>query len=92
MCQAVASEVLKLTESASPPVMKRAEIAAARVVRRVPDLAEAFEPAVNRLLKHGAHGVVIAAINLMATAIAVQPSLRPAWFRYAKPFPWIFVL
>jgi hypothetical protein len=66
--------------------MKRAAMAAVRVVQRVRDLAETFKPTVNRLLKHGAHGVVISAINLMADIISVEPSYRTSWTRYVTAF------
>jgi hypothetical protein len=61
-------------------------MAAVRVVQRVHDLAETFNPVVNRLLKHGAHGVVISVINLMANIICVEPSYRTNWTRYATAF------
>jgi hypothetical protein len=86
MCQSLASVVLRLCNSKSPAVMKRAAMAAVRVVQRVRDLAETFKPAVNRLLKHGAHGVVISAINLMVNIICVEPSYRTNWTRYTTAF------
>jgi hypothetical protein len=66
--------------------MKRAAMAAVRVVQRVHDVAETFKPAVDRLLKPGAHGVVISAISLMANIICVEPSYRANWTRYATAF------
>ena len=86
MCESVASEVLKLTESTHASVLKRAAMAAVRIVQRVPDLAETFKPAVSRLLKNGAHGVVIAAINLMDAILRARPSLTDAWVRYVPAF------
>ena len=86
MCQNAAAEVLKLTESNHAAVMKRAAMAAVRIVQRIPEHAEMFRPVVSKLLKHGAHGVVIAAINLMATIVYAQPALVASWVRYVPPF------
>ena len=86
MCQNAAAEVLKLTESSHAAVMKRAAMAAVRIVQRIPEHAEMFRPVVSKLLKHGAHGVVIAAINLMATIVYAQPALAASWVRYVPPF------
>ena len=86
MCQNAAAEVLKLTDSGHAAVMKRAAMAAVRIVQRIPEHAEMFRPVVSKLLKHGAHGVVISAINLMATIIYAQPALAASWVRYVPPF------
>ena len=87
MCQSTASEVLKLAnESTHASVLKRAAMAAVRIVQRVPEHAETFKPIVSKLLKHGAHGVVISAVNLMATLIYAQPSLTESWGRYVSAF------
>jgi hypothetical protein len=86
MCQSLASDVLHLYDSKSPAVMKRAAMAAVRVVQRVYNLVETFKLAVNRLLKPGAHGVVISVINLMANILCVEPSYRTDWTRYATAF------
>ena len=86
MCESTASEVLKLMESSHASVMKRAAMAAVRIVQTIPELAETFKPGVARLLKHGAHGVVISAINLMDAIITAQPNLRDVWLRYVPAF------
>jgi vesicle coat complex subunit len=69
ICQPLASDVLRLCDSISPAVMNRAEMAAVRVVQRANDLAETFKLAVKCLLKPGAHGIVISAINLAENII-----------------------
>ena len=69
MCRSVTTEVQKLIDSPEPAVMKRAAMAACRIVERVPELAENFKQSVQHLLKHGSHGVVISAINLMSHII-----------------------
>jgi hypothetical protein len=57
-------------------------MAACRIIDRMPDMAESLKPSVQRLLKHGSHGVVISAINLMEHVIAAQPDLAPTYGRY----------
>ncbi|OHT16790.1 Adaptin N terminal region family protein [Tritrichomonas foetus] len=86
MCQAVATHVIKLGESNHPNVMKRSAMAGCRIVQRVPDIADTFKGTVSRLLKQGAHGVVISAINLMSNLIEAQPNLKTYWTRYAAAF------
>jgi hypothetical protein len=82
MCQSVLPEVQKLIDSGLSPVMKRAAMAAVRIVDKMPDLADSFKPTVQKLLKHGSHGVVICAIHLMQHMINAQPDLGPSYARY----------
>ncbi|KAK8890091.1 AP-1 complex subunit gamma-1 [Tritrichomonas musculus] len=86
LCQAVTSHIIRLSESPSSLVMKRSAMAACRIVQRVPDVADTFKPIVNKLLKNGSHGVVIAAINLMDNIIQAKPSMKSAWLRYVPAF------
>ena len=86
MCQAAIPEVQKLVDTSVSSVMKRAAMAAARIVERVPDVAEVFRPTVQKLLKHGSHGVVISAINLMERMIKAQPKLVEPYGRYQPAF------
>ena len=86
LCQACVTHVVKLTTSSNPTVMKKSAMAACRIVQRIPELADSFKQSVGRLLKHGAHGVVIAAINLMENSIKAQPEMRSGWMRYASAF------
>jgi hypothetical protein len=86
VCQCLGSDVLRLCDSKSPAVMKRAAMAAVRFVQQADNLEETFKPAVNRLLNPGAHGVVISATNLMANIICAEPSYRTNWTRYATAF------
>ncbi|OHT02345.1 Adaptin N terminal region family protein [Tritrichomonas foetus] len=85
-CRSVSTHVQKLIESNNAMVMKRAAMAAVRIVQRVPELAENFKQSVQKLLKNGSHGVVIAAINLMSHIIAKEPSLINSFQRYSSAF------
>ena len=86
MCQTVSADVQKLIESRDATVMKRAAMAAVRIVDRVPELAENFKPSVQRLFKHGSHGVIIAAINLMTHIINADPAFVKSWEKFAPVF------
>lgn len=86
MCQSVAMELVKLSESPYSSVLKRSAMACIRTVDRLPELADTYKPVVNKLLKHGSHGVVISAINLMEHIIKAQPNLKNSWTRYSPPF------
>jgi len=86
MCRSVSSEVQKLVDSTNPAVMKRAAMAAVRIVDRIPELAENFKSSVQKLLKHGSHGVVISAINLMSHIVSSDTSLIGSWAKYAPAF------
>ena len=86
MCQEAVTEVQRLVDTGQPSVMKRAAMAAVRIVERIPDVAESFRPAVQKLLKHGSHGVVISAINLMERMIKAQPELAQPYSRYQPAF------
>jgi hypothetical protein len=82
MCNAAAPEVQRLSETGNSAIMKRAAMAACRMVDRMPDLAESFRPVVQRLLKHGSHSVVIAALHLVEHMVAAQPALAATYQRY----------
>jgi hypothetical protein len=82
MCQSVLPEVQKLIDSGLSSVMKRAAMAAVRIVDKMPELADSFKPTVQKLLKHGSHGVVICAIHLMQHMIRAQPDLANSYARY----------
>ena len=86
ICQSIVAEVMKLVETANSAVMKRAAMAAVRIVRHIPETAESFKPSVQKLLKFGSHSVVIAAINLIEEMIASQPAIRNSYHRYQSAF------
>lgn len=86
MCQSVAPEVQKLIEGTNPKLLKSAAMAAVRIVDRVPEAAEGFKASVQRLLKHGSHGVIMSAVNLMIHVIEADSSMNKTWTKYATAF------
>lgn len=76
----------KSSHNGNPMLMKRAAMAAVRIIEKIPDLAENFKQSAQKLLKHGSHGVVIAGVNLMAHIIQADSSFATSWQRYAPAF------
>lgn len=76
----------KASVNGNPALMKRAAMAAVRIIEKIPDLAENFKQSTQKLLKHGSHGVVIAGVNLMAHIIQADPSFIKSWQRYSPAF------
>lgn len=69
-----------------PLLLKTAAMASVRIIEKVPELAENFKQSVQKLLKHGSHGVVIAGINLMSHIIRYDPNLIQSFQRYIPAF------
>jgi AP-1 complex subunit gamma-1 len=82
MWQSVLPEVQKLIDTGLSPVMKRAAMAALRIVDKMPELMDSFKLTVQKLLKHGSRDVVICAIHLMQHMINAPPDLGPSYARY----------
>jgi hypothetical protein len=82
ICQSAVAEVQKLIDSGNSSVMKRAAMAGVRMVDRMSDMAESFRPVVQKLLKHGSHGVVLAVLNLVEHMVAAKPGLMESYGKY----------
>jgi hypothetical protein len=54
-------------------------MAAVRIIDNVADLVDTFKGSVQRLLKHGSHGGVMAGIHLISHLIESHPSVLPQW-------------
>lgn len=86
MCQTLVNEVEKLTDSKHPGIMKRAGMAAVRVLRKVPELVGTFKNALVRLLSSPKHAVVTAGVLLAYEMIKIEPDLKNSWQQFSKPF------
>lgn len=86
ICRGVSSEVIRLVDSGVTQVIKRAAMAGVRIVEKCPDLAEGFKTMIQKLLKHGSHGVVTAAIHLMSRTCQADSELHQSWQRYFFAF------
>jgi AP-1 complex subunit gamma-1 len=69
----LADEVQRLLESGSPYLRKKAAFCAGKLIRKVPEIAELFEPAIPALLSDKNHSVVLGAICLVESMLAVDP-------------------
>jgi AP-1 complex subunit gamma-1 len=65
ICRDCAPEVEKLLSSSNPYLRKKAALAAVRIIRKVPDLAENFVPKLRSLLTDRNHGALLAVVTLM---------------------------
>lgn len=86
MCQTVYPQILKLIESPHPGVMKRAGMAAVKILRRIPEMAHEFRKPLVKLLGCTKHAVVATGVILACEMIKIDPSLANTWIHFSKPF------
>ncbi|OHS93186.1 Adaptin N terminal region family protein [Tritrichomonas foetus] len=86
ICQSVYPEVERLTGSSHPGIVKRAGIAAVRIVRKNPDIAPSFKKALTRLLSNTKHAVVAAGVVLAMEMMKADQTFVKSWQHFAKPF------
>eukprot|EP01017_Pseudomicrothorax_dubius_P015125 TRINITY_DN1756_c0_g2_i2.p1 TRINITY_DN1756_c0_g2~~TRINITY_DN1756_c0_g2_i2.p1 ORF type:complete len:885 (+),score=241.38 TRINITY_DN1756_c0_g2_i2:41-2695(+) len=88
MCRELAPELLKLlTGGTSNYIRKKTCLALARVVRKVPDLAEEIaEKVANAMATEKHHGVVLSALGLINDMIGVQPKAAAKLRKLVNPF------
>ena len=85
VCASVATEVQKLMSHTPAFVLKRAGMAAVRIVRKNPELTESFKNSVQSLLNNSSHGIVISGLNLVIEMLKINPKLSRAWSQFAIP-------
>ena len=85
VCASVAVEVQKLMQHTPAFVLKRAGMAAVRIVRKNPELCESFKNSVQSLLNNSSHGIVISGLNLVIEMLQISPKLSRAWSQFAIP-------
>jgi len=67
--------------SSNPYIRKKAALALIRILKRVPELAEDHIDGIVALIKDRSHGVLIAAMQLMADVATGMPSLSDKLMR-----------
>ena len=77
MSRDLAPDVERLFKSDNPYVRKKAPLAAARVIRRVPELAEGFFAATPALFRDKHHGVLLAGVTFARELARVCPEALP---------------
>ena len=73
MSRDLSNEVERLMGSANSYIRKKAALCAMRIVRKVPDLVEHFQPRAIQLLGDKSHGVQLCALSLAMEICDVNP-------------------
>ena len=73
MARDLAPEVEKLLSSSNSYIRKKAALCAIRVLRKVPEMVEIFEPSIEQLLSDRHHGVLIAGVTLVTELCLLDP-------------------
>jgi len=69
----LANDVEKLLKSNNSYIRKKAALACIRMIRKVPDLIEAFLPSIISLLLDKNHNVLLTGVTLISTVMEVAP-------------------
>lgn len=85
ICTSVVTDVQRLMSGTPAFVLKRAGMAAVRIVRKNPELCETFKNSVQSLLNNASHGIVISGLNLVIEMLTINPKLSRAWAQFASP-------
>lgn len=75
LCRSLAGDVGKVLEIDDPFLRKRAAMAAIRIIKKIPDFSETFEPSVSILISDPAHSVKLAGVGLLIAILKSQPNL-----------------
>ena len=75
MCKALTTEVEKIICSGNIYTKKKAALAATRIIRKVPKLAEQYISQIQYLLKERNHGVFLSTLSLINVIITTDPKL-----------------
>ena len=84
MCKALAPEVQKLICSGNIYTKKKAALAATRIIRKEPELAQSFAEILKFLLKERNHGVFLAALGLMEEILKVKPKFKSKFKKHLE--------
>ena len=75
LCRSLAGDVGKVLDIDDPFLRKRAAMAAIRIIKKVPEFSETFEPHVSKLVSDPAHSVKLCGIGLLIEILKTQPNL-----------------
>ena len=75
MCRDLLGEVEKLMKSNNSYIKKKAALCGAKMVRKLPELAELFTPAAKNFLSEKNHGCLITGITLLTEMCEQNPEV-----------------
>ncbi|KAH0794775.1 Adaptin N terminal region family protein [Histomonas meleagridis] len=86
ICRSLSTEVHKILEFSDPFLKKRAAMAVIRIIKKLPESTETFQPHVHLLLNDTSHSVVLSGIGIVIEMLRAQPHLSQNWARFTTAF------
>lgn len=86
LCRSLASDVQKVLEIDDPFLRKRAAMAVIRIINKLPDFVETFQPMVHLLLNDTSHSVVLSGVSMVIQMLKSAPQLSASWSRFTPAF------
>lgn len=86
LCRSLASDVQKVLQSEDHFLRKRAAMSVVRIVKKIPEFTETFQPHVHHLLNDPSRSVVLAGVGMVVTMLKVQPDLARSWAKFTPAF------
>lgn len=86
LCRSLAGDVQKVFEIDDPFLRKRAAMAVIRIIKKLPEFVETFQPMVHHLLNDTSHSVVLSGISMVIQMLKAAPQLSASWARFTPAF------
>ena len=86
LCRSLAADVQKVLAIDDPFLRKRAAMAVIRIVKKIPEFTETFQPHVHLLLNDPSHSVVLSGIGMVVAMLKAQPELAQTWAKFTPAF------
>lgn len=84
MCRSLTTEIEKIIKTGNIYTMKKAALAATRIIRKVPSLANSYVDYIQNLLKQRNHGVFLSTLGLINVILTIKPQLRDKFKNYLQ--------
>ena len=86
ICRSLATQIQKLLEYDDPFLKKRVAMAIIRIIKKIPEFSETFQPHVHILLNDQSHSVVLSGIGIVIEMLKAAPNLSQNWSRFSSSF------
>lgn len=86
LCRSLSADVQKVLAIDDPFLRKRAAMAVIRIIKKIPEFTETFQPHVHLLLNDSQHSVVLSGIGMVVTMLKAQPELANTWSKFTPAF------